>query len=540
MTNISVRTILLLTASVIVVAILTIELDWMIKLLAILVLLGSMTYVTLALDARQGQVKELSQLRTTCEQLDQQAKRIIRSDLELHRTQEALDRKVASLLALHALSQRFSLGHGPRDPRRGIPSEGEGRVNLHPEDLYGQLTPSLVSSFGFSKGLSGVCQSTGRVSWKTLVGVSEHEAQQIEEYLHTSGLISQALANPMPRAVTPDQTNPSAATLLALFQSRCVVLAGIKPSAGPSGCLLLAREDAGLSSEEGDQDLVGILADQLAIAIESSALYEEAWNARQGLERTVQERTRELEAANAQLTRLNKAKSDFVSAVSHELRTPLSAVKGYASLLSTGQFGSLQPAQKERLSKIEKHADLLTDLINNLLDIARIESGRVTMESRPITVKDLLAHLAELFKPQADAKHLTLSMDADGVDQLLGDPKHLPRVLINLLSNAVKYTPEGGAIRLSMSRHNGQIVTSVKDTGAGIDPSEVPKLFQEFYRAAHPINEQVKGTGLGLTLVKRIIEAHQGTIQLQSEIGKGTTVTFTLPEHPSTTPQKVG
>ncbi len=517
MTKISVRTILLLSSSVVVVAILTIELDWVIKLFAIVALLGSMSYVTLALDARQQQANELERLRKTCEQLDQQAKRIIRSDLELHRTQEALDRKVASLLALHELSQQL-------------------RVSLRPEEIYDKLTPAIVSSFGFSKGLSGISHASGTLTWRALIGISEEQAQQIQVHLQTSGWLPKLLANPAPRTVTTEQaTDPSAMTLLELLQSRCVVIAGVKPSAGPSGCLLLAREGVGLSSEDGDEDLVGILADQLAIAIEGSALYEEVWSGRQRLERTVQERTRELEVANTELTRLNKAKSDFVSAVSHELRTPLSAIKGYASLLRSGQFGSLQSAQTERLSKIEKQADLLTDLINNLLDIARIESGRVTMECRPITTKELLASLAELFKPQTDAKRLTLSMDADGVDQLLGDPKHLPRVLINLLSNAVKYTPEGGRITVSLSRQNGQIVTSVKDTGAGIDPLEIPKLFQEFYRAAHPMNEQVKGTGLGLTLVKRIIEAHQGTIQVQSALGKGTVFTFTLPERPPTT-----
>ena len=515
----SLRTVLLLSAGVIVVAILTAELDWTIQLPAILVLLGSMSYLTLALDARPRRASELEQLRKTCEQLDQQAKLIVRSDLELHRTQEALDRKVASLLALHELSQEL-------------------RISLRPEEVYGKLTPSLVTSFGFSKGLAGICQSTGLVSWKALIGISDAQAQQIQNHLQTSGWLDQLLAHPSPVTVTVTQRHEaSAARLLELLESQCLVVAGITPSAGPSGCLLLAREDLGPSAGQGDEDLVGILAAQLAIAIEGCALYEETWRARQGLERSIQERTQELEEANRQLTKLNKAKSDFVSAVSHELRTPLAAIKGYASLLRSGQFGPLQPAQTERLAKVEKHSDGLTDLINNLLDIARIESGRVTMELRPIATKELLASLADLFKPQADAKRLALSMDADGVDHLLGDPAHLPRVLINLLSNALKYTPEGGTVSVRLSRRDGHIVTCVTDTGAGIDAVELPKLFQEFYRAAHPINEQVRGTGLGLALVKRIVEAHQGKIWVESTVGKGTAFTFSLPEHP---PQEAG
>src|SRR3989338_3452276 len=167
MTRISLRTIPLLSASVLVVAILTAELDWTIQLPAIFVLLGSMSYATLALDRRQRQAKELEQLRSTWEQVDQHAKAIIRSDLELHRTQEALDRKVASLLALHELSQGL-------------------RISLHPEDVYGKLTPSLVTSFGFSKGLAGVCQPGGGVSWRALIGMTDTQAQEIHDHLLAS------------------------------------------------------------------------------------------------------------------------------------------------------------------------------------------------------------------------------------------------------------------------------------------------------------------------------------------------------------------
>jgi len=274
---------------------------------------------------------------------------------------------------------------------------------------------------------------------------------------------------------------------------------------------------------------VKILVNQLSTSVENSALYEHAWSAQQELEQKVQDRTRELAEANTTLTRLNKAKNDFVSAVSHELRTPLAAIKGYAALLNSGQFGALAPPQAERLAKIEKHSDLLTQLINNLLDIARIESGRVTMDRRSIDVRELFTSLTDVIKPQIDAKRIHLTLSHDGVSHVTGDPVQLPRVFINLLSNAIKYTPEGGQIRVSLRRQDQAIHATVQDTGCGIDAKELPKLFQEFYRAAHPINEQVRGTGLGLVLVKRIIEAHAGMIWVDSELGKGTTFSFTLP-----------
>ena len=263
--------------------------------------------------------------------------------------------------------------------------------------------------------------------------------------------------------------------------------------------------------------------------MENSALYEETWASRRDLERKVQERTKELAEANAGLVRLNKAKSDFVSAVSHELRTPLAAIKGYASLLGTGQFGALVKAQSERIAKIEKHADLLTQFINNLLDIARIESGRIAMEHKPIHLPEFMESVEEVIHPQLQAKHLQYQVDCDGVTELVGDSPHLQRVFINLLSNAIKYTPDKGSIRVGFKRKDQTVLATVTDSGCGIGPDDLQKLFQEFYRAHDPINQEIRGTGLGLALVKRIVEAHQGTISVTSEKGKGSTFSVSLP-----------
>jgi signal transduction histidine kinase len=491
--------------------VLTLQLDAVTAMLAMTALIGSLLFLTLKAMLQQRQAEELNRLRAAHEQLDQQTKLILRTDLELHRTQEELDRKLASLVALHELSQQL-------------------RVSLHPDEIYGKLNAQLITSFGFSKGLVGICESGEQLTWQALIGVSESVADQVRQQLMASGLLREILSNPSPRKLDPQSaTVPSAGALLELLASRWVVVAGIQPHAGPVGCLLVAREGVGMSAWRGDEELVEILVTQLAIAIENSALYEEIGRARQDLERKVQERTQELASANAQLIRLNKAKSEFVSAVSHELRTPLAAIKGYASLLRSGQFGSVATAQAERLAKIEKHADLLSQLINNLLDIARIESGRVTMEPRPLQTDELITTVLEVLKPQLDAKHIRLATHMDGVKQLVGDPTHLPRVFVNLLSNAVKYTPQDGSITLTLKREGPQIIASVEDSGCGIAPEELPKLFQEFYRAPNAINEQVRGTGLGLVLVKRIIEAHHGKIWVDSEHGKGSTFTFTLP-----------
>ena len=505
------QTILLLVACVVTVALLTIGLHWSTTVLASMVLLGSVSYWALRVEHQRQVAEELAKVTRAYDQLDAQAKLIIRTDVELHHTQEELDRKLSSLVALQALGQRL-------------------RISLHPQEIYAQLTVPLLESFGFSKGLMGLCHTPEDIRWHAIIGLSEAEAEQVRRHLASSGWLRDCLVNPSPRKFSAHQRpEPAIATLLELFKSHTLVLAGMTPQVGPSGCLLLAREGMGMAEWRGDEELVAILVTQLTTAIENSSLYEEAWNARQALERKVQERTQELASANTQLMRLNKAKSDFVSAVSHELRTPLSAIKGYASLLRGGQFGALESAQVERLAKIEKHADLLTHLINDLLDIARIESGRVTMEQRPLDAGELVATALETVKPQLDAKHIKVATHLDGIKELLGDPTHLPRVLVNLLSNAAKYTPEHGAITVSLAQAGRQVKLEVRDTGCGIAPAELPKLFQEFYRSAGPVNDQVLGTGLGLALAKRIVDAHHGEIRVHSDAGKGSTFTVLLP-----------
>ena len=472
---------------------------------------GSLVYLTLKAESAHRQLGDLHRLRAAHDQLDQQAKLIIRTDLELHRAQEELDRRLASLMSLHQLGRQL-------------------QVSLRPEEVYEKLDASVVTSFGFPKALLGLCTSWESLDWRSLIGVSAAVAEQVHSHILTNHVVKQTLMAPAPQLLKAASAHPPALhRLLELLEVPSAVIAGVMPHTGPAGLLLLGRAGGAPQNPKADEELVAILVNQLAVAVENSALYEKAWASQQDLERSVQDRTRELAAANDALVRLNRSKSDFVSAVSHELRTPLAAIKGYASLLGTGQFGPLADAQRERIAKIERHADLLTQLITDLLDIARIESGRVTMEHNRIQVEELLSTVQDAVHPQLEAKRLRYAVDLDGVRELVGDPQHLRRAFINLLSNAVKYTPEGGSIRVALTREPDGVVASVSDTGYGIAPEEVPKLFQEFYRVNDPVNQQIRGTGLGLALVKRIVEAHHGRVWVTSEKGKGSTFHLSLP-----------
>ncbi len=482
--------------------------DWPLKLLSLAIVIGVLAALVVKIHRDRQALAELERLQSSFEQLDRQAKLIIRTDLELHRAQEELDRRLTSLMSLHQLGREL-------------------QVSPRPEEIFAKLDTAIVSSLGFVKGLLGMPQPDGTILWRSAVGIGEAETQAIAAHLTSTPLLTQLLAAPTPRLLDASlAAEPLQRRLQELLGVGMAVAVGLVPQSGPSGCLILGR--SGLA-HRADEELAAILAKQLTSAIENSALYEEAWTARQDLERKVHERTRQLEVANVELVRLNKAKSDFVSAVSHELRTPLAAIKGYASLLGTGQFGKLKEEQAERLAKIEKHADLLTQLINNLLDIARIESGRTAMERQPIALEQFMATVTESVRPQLDAKRLHYQVDRDGVEALVGDSQHLTRVFINLLSNAIKYTPEDGSVRVGFRQDGEMILATVSDTGRGMKEEELPKLFQEFYRANDPVNQQIRGTGLGLALVKRIVEAHGGYITVSSEYGKGTTFLIRLP-----------
>jgi signal transduction histidine kinase len=503
------RTLTVLALGALTATLLLIGEDWVTRVAAFSTILGVITYLAVKQEQTARQAGDLAHMRAAYEQLDQQAKLIIRTDLVLHRTQEELDRRLASLLSLHRLGRQL-------------------QVSLRPDAIYGVLDEALVQQLGFSRGLLGLCPSLETVEWHAIVGLEEPAAAQLAAHLTASGLLKSYLTRPLPHVVTAAEAGAEESALLNLLGVPSAIVAAILPHAGPAGCLVLGRH-AGVAAGGADQDLAAILVNQLATAVENSALYDETWGARQELERKVRERTHELAEANAELIRLNTAKSNFVSAVSHELRTPLAAIKGYASLLAGGQFGALAAPQRERVAKIEKHADLLTLLINNLLDIARIESGRVTMERRNIPVEEFFATIQDQVRPQMEAKRLRYTADLDGIKHLTGDPQHLQRVFVNLLSNAVKYTPEGGDIRLGLTRDGAHLLIAVRDSGCGISADDLPKLFQEFYRAADPINQQVHGTGLGLALVKRIVEAHQGTISVDSAPGRGSTFSVRLP-----------
>ena len=197
----------------------------------------------------------------------------------------------------------------------------------------------------------------------------------------------------------------------------------------------------------------------------------------------------------------------------------------------TGKLGNVPTAQKERLEKIDKHSNSLTRLVNNLLDISRIESGKVPMELKESSIKEMLDSVVEMIEPQVKEKNISLKINIKTKsDKIKADSSQLERVFINLVGNAVKFTPEKGKINVYCQDRKDSVEFSVEDTGMGIPKDDVEKVFEEFFRSDNALDQKVKGTGLGLSLVKKIIEAHKGKIWVQSDLEKGTRFTFTIPK----------
>jgi CheY-like chemotaxis protein len=226
----------------------------------------------------------------------------------------------------------------------------------------------------------------------------------------------------------------------------------------------------------------------------------------------------------------DRAKSEFVSTVSHELRTPMTAIKGYTDLIHSGMVGEINENQERFLGIIKTNTDRLTALINDLLDISRIETGRVRFEPVSVQLGDIVKTVIDALAPNAESRGHTLTFRVDaGLPEIMADPDRLNQVFTNLVGNAINYTPDGGQISVDVFRVEGAVRVDVKDTGIGIHPGDLSKIFERFYRADHPMVQESRGTGLGLPIVKMFVEMHGGRVWAHSEADSGSTFTVLLP-----------
>ncbi len=297
-----------------------------------------------------------------------------------------------------------------------------------------------------------------------------------------------------------------------LTKSRTVLGVPMLREGKSIGGMVLARYDVRPFGER-EIELVQTFADQAAIAIENVRLFDE-----------IQEKSRQLETAS-------RHKSEFLANMSHELRTPLNAIIGFSEVLLERMFGVLNERQEDYLKDILSSGRHLLTLINDILDLSKIEAGRMELERGLFSLRTALENGATMIRERAARHDVALTLDiAPGLEEVSGDERKVKQVIYNLLSNAVKFTPDGGKVDVRASRQDGAVLVTVRDTGIGIAPEDHGRIFEEFSQVGRDPERAREGTGLGLTLSKRYVELHGGRIWVESEVGKGSTFAFTLPQ----------
>ena len=226
----------------------------------------------------------------------------------------------------------------------------------------------------------------------------------------------------------------------------------------------------------------------------------------------------------------NRAKTDFISSMSHELRTPLNAVIGFSEVLAERYFGELNEKQMEYVNDIHSSGRHLLGLINDILDLSKIEAGRMELDLADFDLPAALQNAMTLVKERAQRHGIALSLEVDlSLGLVRADERKFKQIMLNLLSNAVKFTPEGGKVSVAAKPNGAGVEVAVSDTGVGIAPEDHDAVFEEFKQVGRDYTRKAEGTGLGLALTKRFVELHGGQIRIASSLGKGATFTFTLP-----------
>ena len=291
------------------------------------------------------------------------------------------------------------------------------------------------------------------------------------------------------------------------------------------GVLATSITHAGRQFTQADLRLAMALADRAALAIENARLYAQERRLRQ-----------ELEDLNQKVQEANRLKTEFVTVVTHELRSPLTSIAGYLDLLLEEEGREGAETREAYLQIVKRNADRLLELINDLLDIARLEAGKLALKRLPLDLEGLIREVSGALRPQIEGKEQHLHLDlAASLPVVTGDPERLTQILLNLVTNAHKYTPQGGRITVATRAERAGVCIAVQDTGIGLSSEEQQQLFTKFFRAQHPLAREAVGTGLGLAIARALVELHGGTLTVVSAPGQGATFKVTLPAAPDLT-----
>ncbi len=413
------------------------------------------------------------------------------------------------------------------------------------------IAERLNAQLGLNAVLHSVCEETARALSIEIATLRLYDqGSDTLRYAHGIGIPAESVAtmNPVPRQsmerfieqmgpvrffedVQAHEDIPDREGLLRL-NIRTLVRVNIVREGELIGLLSVATVGTVRPFTDDELLLVRGIADQAAQAIANARLFETVQQERTLLTQRVDERTSELSRANAELSRAVRTKDEFLANMSHELRTPLNAILGLTESLQEYVYGPINERQGQALKTVETSGRHLLDLINDILDVAKIEAGKMELCLDTVTLEHVCLASMQFVKQQAQKKHMNVSFENQtSIESIHADIRRLKQVLVNLLSNAVKFTPDEGAIglRLHSSAEGDVLHMTIWDTGIGIAQEQMGRLFQSFVQLDSSLSREHVGTGLGLALVARLTEMHGGSISVESVPGQGSAFTVSLP-----------
>jgi signal transduction histidine kinase len=302
------------------------------------------------------------------------------------------------------------------------------------------------------------------------------------------------------------------------------------PPTGAEAVRALADTLRDFVNTEEDDSALEELSRQNRDLVQVVSELEEKREQMERLNTKLEESNRELNQANAQLREVSAMKEEFLALTTHDLRSPLTVISGVINFFTSGRLGDITPEQRNMVAMMERNTQNLIELVNDLLDASKLESGTMRLDFSTIELRGLVDELCEQMHPLAAEKEIALEVNVPAeLPMLRADRAKLRRVLVNLVSNALKFTPRGGRVLLSATLEGPLVRVSVDDTGVGIPDEDLRDIFDKYAQARSRATRSEKGTGLGLYITRQLVELHGGHIEVRSEVGKGSTFSFTIP-----------
>jgi PAS domain S-box-containing protein len=297
------------------------------------------------------------------------------------------------------------------------------------------------------------------------------------------------------------------------------------------GMLTVDMRDKDMEIDDDDLRILELFASDAAIAISRATLNERLDSFNEKLKKKIKEATIELSLKNRRLEELDRMKNQFLSTISHELKTPLTSIQGYSAILKAEKLGALNQEQRKSIEILNSEALRLNELITTLLDLTKLETGRARLQLAETDVNELAESVILSMKASAEKKKIEIQFKPAKLEKIKLDPSLIELALKNLISNSIKYNKENGRIYVSLSDDDSRILFEVRDTGRGISRDKISQIFKKFHQLDEHTIRYEGGTGIGLAIVKSIIDKHNGVIKIDSEAGKGTRIFFTLPKN---------